>query len=348
MKCWTTDNWDDYLGDFAEHDKDVYFRQKYLKLYENSRDSAECFVCRDGDRLFLFPYLRRKVEILGGDFWDFETVYGYGGPIVNTPDSKFKQACFEALLQELKDRNFIAGLIRFHPLLENHRYASDSCEIVPVQKTVFLDLTQPEADIWNRIHPKHRNTIRSAQKNNLTFVADERFEQLDVFSEIYKLTMEGAQADDFYFFDADYFRSIKKSLVNNGFIGYVCLDEKIIAAAIFLYDGIFGHYHLAGSLKEYLNYKPNNFLIYMAALHLKKRGVRTLHLGGGTSGAEDNSLYLFKKRFSTTQADFYLGKVTLDTENYLRACRLWQDNAEVKSKQDAFLKYRFLPEVALS
>ena len=96
------------------------------------------------------------------------------------------------------------------------------------------------------------------------------------------------------YFDDRYYKDFVKNNPNS-FLGVVLLDNKVISAAIFMYDGIYGHYHLSGSDKQYLNYSPNNFMLYRSALELKKRGVELFHLGGGTTSDQDDSLFAFKK-----------------------------------------------------
>ncbi len=116
-------------------------------------------------------------------------------------------------------------------------------------------------------------------------------------------------------FDNQYYRDFKKNIPNS-FLGVVLLDGKVISVAIFMYEGIFGHYHLSGSDKGYLSYSPNNYMLYKSALELKKRSVELFHLGGGTTSDENDSLFAFKKKFSPSLYGFYIGKVIFNHEFY--------------------------------
>ena len=76
----------------------------------------------------------------------------------------------------------------------------------------------------------------------------------------------------------------------------IIFEKEIIAAAIFFKYGYFGHYHLAGSLREYKEYNPNAFLISETAWFLKNNNITLFHLGGGSTTSPVNSLFLFKKK----------------------------------------------------
>lgn len=337
-----TNTWNSYLEYFEEKRKDVYFTEEYVKLYESNRDIAECFVYKDSNRVFLLPYLKRKIEILNGEHFDFETAYGYGGPIANTDDPSFIENALNEFLLLAKKNKIVAGFIRFHPLLNNHFYLVDKINIAFDRKTMIMNLGLGEDEIWKSIHPKHRNSIRKAQKFGLQFVVDEKLKHLNAFKEIYKLTMNRLRTDAFYFFKDEYFNRLK-NLNENIFLGLVYFGVKIISSALFLRYGRYGHYHLAGSLEDYTCYGPNNFLLYETALFLKKQGIKGFHLGGGINNSENNSLYKFKRRFSDNELSFYIGKLILDVAVHKEACDIWEKRFPDKGQiyRNLCLKYRY-------
>ena len=149
-------------------------------------------------------------------------------------------------------------------------------------------------------------------------------------------------ADEFYFFNQSYYDSFIRD-IKNSFLGIVLLGEKVISAAIFMYNGRYGHYHLSGSDHDYLYCSPNNFMLYSAALELKKQGVEVFHLGGGTSSSEDDSLFAFKSKFSPYRHQFYLGKFIFNRPLYEVICRDWSiKNPEKVEKYNRYLlKYKY-------
>ncbi len=342
-QSFVTSEWNKYFKGFSLECRDIYFTEEYARLYETAQDHAECFVYIDGENVFLFPYLKRRVELSDKECFDFETPYGYGGPMANTTDASFISQAAKEFMVCTHSNSIIAGFIRFHPLLNNHELLKEAVQGDYDRKTVTMHLDQDEGDIWgNQIHSKHRNSIRKAEKSGLSYEVDETLEHLDIFKEIYHARMQDLSADNFYYFNDDYFNDLKK-LNGQVFLALVRDQEKIIAAALFYKFGIYGHYHLAGSLAESESLGTNNYLIYKTALYLKDQGIKRFHLGGGTDRDPENTLYKFKKRFSPYECSFYLGKAILNQELYQDVCQQWEERfPEKKEKFGKFtLKYRY-------
>jgi hypothetical protein len=342
----TTNNWNSYFEGFNDQDKDIYFTEEYVKLYESDTDKAECFVYNEKEHKFLFPYLKRRIVSLTSEYYDFETPYGYGGPLANTSSEAFLKNATKAFIEKMKELNIVSGFVRYHPLLNNYKFILDK-EYLPIydRKTVVMNLDLSEIDILNnQIHSKHRNEIRKAEKEGLLFKVDPSFENIKDFIEIYNQTMQSVGSDDYYFFKPDYYERIAKELGANVFLGLIYLENKIISAAIFFKYGVYGHYHLSGSLREFLKYCPNNYLLYKTALYMKENGVKQFHLGGGTDNSLENSLYRFKKRFSKNEREFYLGKFIFNKEKYADICKRWdEEHSGDKDKfKKYFLKYRYI------
>ena len=155
--------------------------------------------------------------------------------------------------------------------------------------------------------------------------------------------MDKLSADGFYYFDDAYYENLRKGITDS-FLGCVENSEgEIISAAIFMYSGPYGHYHLSGSDKSQLAISPNNYMLWNAAIELQKRGVKRFHLGGGTNGDEENSLFQFKHRFSKDTCQFCIGKLVFNQELYETICADW----EVKNPEKAehyrhhLLKYKY-------
>jgi len=344
LKGFITKNWDPYLESFDVEDRDIYFTERYVKLYEGTGASAEAFVFEDAQRVYLFPYIRKEMSISGGPYFDFETPYGYGGPLSNCNDRSFIEAAFREFCELAVENNIVAGFIRFHPLLKNQSLVSKGCEVLFDRKTVAIDLRDSDEEIWKiQVHKNHRTSIRKAEKSGLRFVVDDELKHLDRFIGIYNDMLNNLNGEDFYRFSNDYYEGIRESLGKDSFLGLVYFNDKIISAIIFFLYGVYGHAHLGGSLAEYFNYCPNNFLFFKAALYLKGKGVKFFHFGGGTDGSEDNLLYKFKKRFSKNEFDFFIGKMVLNEGVYQRACLEWESMFPEKKElfKKFLLKYRY-------
>ncbi len=336
-------SWNYYLDKLPSFQKDVYYREEYIRLYETTSEKAVCFFYGEGDDFLLFPYLLREFNIQGVYYYDFETPYGYGGPIASNLNDDFISRALRSFYTYGVKNNYIAGFVRFHPLLENINGFSQIGEILLDRKTIAIDLHLDLDHIWqNEIHTKNRNVIKKGLKNGLTFIADYNYSYLDVFINLYKNTMSRLHADVFYYFDDGYFRNIKKN-IENSFLGLVLFKERVLASAIFFYSDIYGHYHLSGSDKDTLNFSPNNFMLWEAAKEMKKHGVQKFHLGGGTDSDEHNSLYEFKKKFSKSEYSFYIGKIIFNPSLYEELCIEWQKKNPEKliAYSHHLLKYKY-------
>lgn len=338
-------DWDHLLDSFPDAKKDIYYSKKYVELYETQANKPLCAVCSDDDNIMLFPFLRG--EICG--HYDFETAYGYGGPVSNTDDSTWNREAFWGIYDYLKTQNYICGFTRLHPLLENEMLIPDesigrNIKKIYDRQTISIDTSQSEEEIWStQISSKNRNMIRKAEKNGLEYRTEYDFESYDEFIELYQSTMARLSADEFYFFDRTYFEKLKASLSGNSFLGTVRKDGKLICAAIFFYSKNYGHYHLEGSDRNYSSLGANNLLLWKVACEFHKLGVKSFHLGGGTSSSEDDSLYKFKKAFSNNEKKFYIVKEIFDSPAYDTVVKDWENcNPDKVEKYSHFLlKYRY-------
>lgn len=349
MKCEIRDNWDELLVSFPLNKQDIYFTKKYLNLYESEKNKALCAMCVDGDNMMLMPYLRGEIR----GYYDFETAYGYGGPVANTDDEKWCHDAFEAIHNFLGEKKYVCGFTRFHPLYSNETLVKESnckvenngsSQLIYDRQTVAVDTSHSIDDIWkNQISSKNRNMIRKAEKNRLVYNAEYDFESYDEFIHLYRKTMERLVADDFYFFDDSYFEKLRENLLGCSFLGTVRKDDKLICAAIFMYLGEYGHYHLEGSDWNYSSLGANNYLLWETACEMHNLGIKEFHLGGGTSSSQDDSLFKFKKAFSKNLKKFYIGKEIFNVPVYEQLCNDWEQNnfEKIHIYGNRLLKYRY-------
>lgn len=338
-----TEHWNQYLDFIPSELQDLYFREEYVRLYETDKDKACCFVYQDDNSIMLFPFLRREFQFKGNTYYDFETAYGYGGPISNDHSDTFMTAALEAMSEKASSDNVVCGFVRFHPLLENWDYFEKVGRLIMDRKTIAIDLSYGIEATWlNEIHTKNRNVIKKGEKNGLEFIVDEEFAYLTEFEDLYNSTMDKLEADGFYYFDPSYYDQLKNT-IQNRFLGIVKHEGKVVAGAIFFYQLPYGHYHLAGSDKSALKLSPNNYLLWAAAKELTRRGVKHFHLGGGTDGSEENSLYQYKRKFSKHEYQFALGKMIFNPSLYEDICAEWAAaNPEKADKmKNILLKYKY-------
>lgn len=341
MEVKITTTWNSYLRSFPNDKKDIYFTEEYVNLYQNDTNTPLCIVVCSGDSIILMPILRCQIM---SSYYDFETPYGYGGFISNTEDEKFITEAIAEVLNFLSNNNYIAGFVRFHPLLNNSALCKNNFKVIDDRITIAMDLRPSELDIWmQQVYTKNRNTIKKASKNGLEFIADHNFDYIDSFIELYNQTMDKLGADGFYYFDKKYYQKWIETLKNRSFLAVVKYNGIVISACIIMYERPYGHYHLSGSNREFLRLEPNNFMLWNAAMELKRLGINYFHLGGGINSDPENNLLKFKERMSPNKYQFSFGKMIFNEEIYNQICNKWAAQNPEKAEKFRFhlLKYRY-------
>lgn len=338
-----TEHWNQFLSSFAPEQKDVYYTEEYVRLYETDAERALCYVYTEDEKCFLMPFLSRAFTHKGETYYDFETAYGYGGPIYNTEDDSFIQSAWSAFMEYANQNNYVCGFVRFHPIMNNVKGFGNYGNLYLDRKTIAMDLSAGIEATWmNEIHTKNRNVIKKGEKNRLKFIVDDNYAHLPEFISLYNSTMDKLSAEDFYYFQDSYYENLKQNIPDS-FLGVVEHEGRIVAAAIFFYSLPYGHYHLAGSDRSALSLSPNNFLLWNAAKELTVRGVQKFHLGGGTDGSEENSLYQYKRKFSKSEYQFSFGKLMFNQEVYDSVVAEWAAKNPEKAEKLKFilLKYKY-------
>jgi hypothetical protein len=287
------------------------------------------------------PFLRRS----NGRYYDFETAYGYGGPVFSVCSVEWVRESLGAMTDHFRSAGYLCGFVRFHPLLGNAGLCKGEMSVLYDRKTISLDLKPSVEDIWSgQISSKNRNMIRKAEKNGLEYRTEYDYASLGEFKELYNSTMLRLGADGFYFFQDGYYDDFVRRIADKGFLGVVRDKGKTVGAALFMLCGAYGHYHLAGSDRSCSCPGINNFLLWNTAKEMKEKGVEFFHLGGGTGSDPEDSLYRFKRSFSRHENDFNIGKWIFDEDAYNAVCAKWEkENPElVPVYGNRLLKYRYL------
>jgi predicted N-acyltransferase len=311
---------------------DIYFFPQYIKIYEqNGEGEGYCFVYYDSeDSYVLLPFIRRKIndldifKDLNETYYDIISPYGYGGPfIANNADHKDENLC-EGFLEEFNKfcaaSSIVTEFCRLHPLLQNHDFLRNHIQIQARNETVYIDLTQERDTLWKEIRKGHKSSIKKAQKYNIEIIEDKTFKHLDVFVNLYSLTMNKRGAKSYYYFPRSLFKNTIKFLNGNVKLFIARYNSKIISAALFMHYGDYIHYHFSGSDPEYLYLCSNNLLIYEVALWAKGNGFKLFHLGGGVDAPED-SLFRFKSGFSKHRSTFFTYAKVYNKSVYEYLCK---------------------------
>ena len=347
-----TTNWEKKINEFTK--KDAFYHLSYSKLYREIGDGDPYlffFENEKGNKL-CYSFLKRKINklpfmnnYLGDvDIYDIITPsYGYGGPLYDNEDHQVIQQFRSEFEEYCKQDNIITEFIRFHPILQNQKYMEDLLDVTYDRETVFMDLVKSKDEIFSHYHKNHKRNVLKAMKNKLEFKVfhkDQIESQLYTFYEMYKATMDKLNASEYSYFSIEYLHNLISGLNQHSILGVVFCNEKMVAAALCIYDSNSLHYHLGCSYKEFLNLGSTIFLLHNVALWGKENGMHSFHLGGGHIGRD--SLFQFKHRFNLKGTlEFYIGKKVHQPEVYKNLIEKWEEYYLTPSNSQFFPAYRF-------
>lgn len=133
------------------------------------------------------------------------------------------------------------------------------------EKTLILDLSKNEEDLFNEMHSKTRYSIRLAEKKGL------KFKILDDALEFYRVLKITSDRQSFCTYNETYFNLMKKNLDPNNlkFFG-VLYGDKIVASGLFYgFNGVATYLH-GGSDYKYRALMSPYFLHWNAIKYFKK------------------------------------------------------------------------------
>lgn len=324
MKIYTADQaacWNQYVKSFSNWD--VYYLCEYAISLMLHGDGVPLLLCfEDVKSRMCFVVMKRDIaedarfqnSIEKNKYFDLQTPYGYGGPLVDGMFSVYSQQAFlNELLEYCESEHIVSQFVRFHPLLNNHKEFSIITQSRYLHDTIFMDTSSVDL-IFSNMDSKNRNMVRKANNAGIQVVKRPMGDYQALF-EMYRETMRRHGADEYYYFREKYFDFLKSALKENAAIFYAMLDDRPVAGAVFLFHEKTMHYHLASVAQEYRSLAAGNLLLYEAAIWAAQNGIGRLHLGGGLNA--NDSLFAFKKQFNKSgRLPFYIGRTVFCKQTY--------------------------------
>lgn len=313
---------------------DPYFQNDYVSLYAKEGELF-IFTYEKNNYYFINKTLKRPIKqigkkILNGKYFDLETAYGYGGFYTNTDDLNFINEALTAYQKKCLDENIIAEFIRFHPF-----------NSFPIKHSDFFDFNHYDRDVVivdlsNDILSSYKSKVRNIIKKAVSSIHIEESQNIDSFIDLYYETMKKNNADNFYFFDKNYFQNILKQPFTKLYEAKI--DDFIVAMGIFMFGSDIAHYHLSANSQLSYKYNANYALLHYLFSIAQGKGLKYFLLGGGTTSDPNDPLFKFKKKFSNKTLPFYISGKIYNYEVYNNYNKLWQEQSDYDIKY--FLKYR--------
>lgn len=320
---------------------DIYFDSNYGKLYEKIEKGKSIVFEYEGEHgKVKHMFIKREIPNTGDEtYYDIVTPYGYGGPIIIESHNKdLLVTDFQHAFDEYCTKNkIISEFVRFHPVLNNEESFMNMYDVQAIRRTAGTNLGDFEDPFMDEFSKSCRKNIRKALKSGVTYKVTEKPNDVKNFLEIYYSTMDRKSAQDYYYFDENYFNQCLEYFQDNILIVEAIYENQTIAMGFYFVYGDFIHTHLSGTLSEYLHLSPAYILRHVLAEWGKENDYKIIHHGGGTSNDSEDSLYKFKKQFGkNTDFQFSIGKKIWNQEIYEKLCSL--RNVDVET--DFFPAYR--------
>ena len=334
--------WNAIVRSFIDYD--VYYLAEYVEAFELHGDGIPTLFYFSRDDLRVMNVVMKRdisqceyfANVIERDrIFDLSTPYGYGGFLF---EGKLSNDSLNQFLSDYKifcrERGYVSEFIRFHPVLRNAdvlKECSEHMRVIDLGNTVTIPLVS-FTEIWQSYKANNRNKVRKAIKNGVRAYWGRNRDIFRQFVDLYQTTMDKDNADDYYYFDQDFYLSILDSLKYNSLIFYAVYDEKMIAASIILFANGKMHYHLSGSDPNYSSLAGTNLLLTEAIKWGSENNFKSFHMGGGVGSSSDDSLYTFKQSFNRESDTFFsVGQIIFNEEIYDRLVAL-------RETQNGFVK----------
>lgn len=296
---------------------DVYHTYDYHKISQNNGEGEPVlFVVtgQDGGPVMCWPALKR--EIPGTELYDLTSVFGYGGPIFNEID--LARESFEFLFDSLRSLGFVSIFSRMHPLLIEGLDLNDLPYIKLDSRLVAIKVRRQES-ILNGYRDNHRRDIKKALKSGVRAVVDERFDGIDEFIKIYHQAMVDLGADEYYFYETSYIKSLVGATDFRVDLIFAQIDDVRIGGALFITTRGMMQYYIGGVVKEFKALSPLKLILARAHELAIEIGVQDFILGVGADGGDD-ALFKFKMGFSGAAFQSSVFKKIIDPTAYDAIC----------------------------
>ncbi|MEP7294600.1 MAG: GNAT family N-acetyltransferase [Burkholderiales bacterium] len=243
---------------------------------------------------------------------DWQSAYGYGGPLVHGLDAASLSRAWTELDAHAAARGVVAEFVRFHPGLDGHLVYPGN--VRADRAVVEVDLRV--ADLLASYSGRARNAIRKAERAGLSVEQETAQDARAKFPAFYRRSMAEIGASAFYLFGDDYFDALLT--LPGARVFSVRRSGERLSMGLFLFGPTQVEYHLSGTSSAGREVGATNLLLHGVAQAAREVGSTMLYLGGGTSAAASDPLLRFKVSFAPATLRFCIGHRVHDAQAYAR------------------------------
>lgn len=264
-----------------------------------------------------------KSVVPNSDYCDYQSAYGYGGPLaleipVLGKDSEIYDLAGFKYSQWCNSHKIIAEFVRLHPLLEQPYRGEKTLN----RQTCVIPLgAKPSDSCRNKINKAGRAGVRILEVNrNL----------INEFGQFYRDGLSSLNAEKFYYFNDAYFKAMSEW--DKAHLIIAERDGEWLAASIFLEGGDTLEYHLCTVSENGKKCGAGNALIAGAINLAAKLKLKQVFLGGGKTTNESDPLFQFKNSFGGELRPFYIGTQIHNVQVYYSMLEQAMDVPAVSQK----------------
>lgn len=328
--------WAARLSELPLQCRDVYFTPEYHALSEAGGD-GEAFAslaCSPTGKMIVAG-MRSPIGAAPAPCWDLQSPNGYGGPVGwGNWNAQELSRVWDGWKGTCREVGMVAAFFRLHPLLRNEALLPADAEVRVDRKTVFVDLSAGVEEAWRGAQSQHRNMVSKGKREAVTVRWNEPGDWI-AFEQLYGDAMRRMNAPERLHFSHRYFQLMRS--VPGTEIAAVRRQQELECAAIFMFGPAWGHYHLSARAPASANHLTS-CILQSAFERAAERGLRGVHLGGGRTSSQDDSLLKFKASTGGKLVDFKVALVVTDRHAFDDLCDRWQSQTQMRPNW--FLGYR--------
>ena len=311
--------WALYYNRLGEADRDFFYHPGFASTCQDTIDrhhQVRCAALTQGEDVLLYPFVERQLtQISGKDLKDITGLYGRGGVSTNIKDAAVIGKFYEGFQGYCRENHIICGFDRFHPVTKNHLWAFPQSHIFETGQFVVLDLSSPINEIEHRFEHEQRKSIKKAERAGVEIIEGKGLDHLDAFLEVYHATLDRRGAESFYYFPKAFYQGLFEKVPGKVIFFYARYEQRLISCELVVFDGLYCHSYLGGTLFEYRHLCANAMLKRDIIRYFKQQHCRYFLLGGGNS--PDDGIFRYKSGFSPQGAvPSYVGGKVYDTGAY--------------------------------
>ena len=324
------EKWNEIVRGFENYD--VFYLAEYAQAFKLHGDGIPIlFYYNDGKTKAINVIMKRDIAeleyfkdiIKRNEYYDVTSPYGYGGFII---EGKSYKKVNKEYTKYCKRNNIVCEFVRFH-LLEHYEKKYNG-KVENIKHNIIRSLNMSPDEMLMDFEHKVRKNLKKANKNGLQIEVDTEGKSLESFLDIYYKTMDRNDAKQTYYFSHEFF-DILNLMKDNVVYFNVIYDGKVIATELVIYSKNNCYSYLGGTLNEYFDLRPNDFLKYEIIKWAYKNKIKNFILGGGY-GNDDDGIYKYKKSFAPNGVcDFYIGKMIFNKKIYNKLVKIRKEQKKL-------------------